>query len=227
MSSDDPYQVELLNVPDYKQGAFDHMCTYCTGAMMLATLFPADAGYFGQSRTTRAVRRMSSDPIITNYPKNMDDRHVLARWFYGGEWIETMVQILNSIMRSDPNREAEFEYLKGNRAGDRSFRRIVSSVDEGLPVMLGWDAEDYGCHAVLVRGYKRGKEDWLITNDPGGGGEINWNSLKVQQDRRFEFGLCMHHVGPRPMKRTTTQPEEIPTIRSWNTEEQKYEKVRH
>lgn len=226
MSSDDPYQVELLNVPDYKQGEFDGLCTYYTGAMMLATLFPAYAAYFGQSRTTTTSKRMSGDPIIENHPGNTDHRKVLARWLYRGEWIETMVEILNSIMESDHHRETEFEYYGRNRV-DAAFHDICSSVDVGLPIMLGWEAKDYGCHAVLVVGYWRGRENWLITNDPGGNIEVSWNSLKEQQKRRFEVGLCTHHVGPRPMKRVTAKQEGTPTIYSWNTKRQEYEAVRY
>lgn len=225
MSSEDPYCVELLNVPDYKQGEFDSLCTYYTGAMMLAALFPADAAYFGVSQE-RATKRMSLDPIIKNYSKE-DHRHVLARWFYRGEWIEKMVRILNTIMHDADHADCytEFDYRKGNPGSDRTFRRIVASVNDGLPVMLGWDAEDYGCHAVLVTGYRRSREDWLITNDPGGGVEISWNSLKHQQDRRFEVGLCTQHDGSRPMKRTTAKHGEIPTVCQWSTRTQEYEAV--
>lgn len=223
MSSDDPYCVELLNVPDYKQGGLDRLCTYYTGAMMLATLFPALAAFFGEPKGERTTKRMSLDPIIRHY-SNEDHRLVLARWFYFGEWIKKLVAILNAIVdgMEGPARDTEFEYLRGNPGSDRTFHRIVESVNEGLPVMLGWDAEDYGCHAVLVTGYRRGKEDWLITNDPGGGDEINWNSLKMQQGRRFEVGLCADHAGLRPMKRITAVQGETPTVHQWRTKTREY-----
>ena len=164
-TSGDPYRVELLNVPDYQQGEFDSLCTYYTGAMMLATLFPVYAAAFGSSGE-RTTKRMSNDPIIRNY-SNEDHRRILARWFYLGEWIEKLVEILNATMESD-GRETEFAYRKGNPSSDSTLRTIVESINDGLPVMLGWNAEDYGCHAVLVTGYMMGKEEWLITNDPAG-----------------------------------------------------------
>ena len=214
MTSRDPYCVELLNLPDYKQGEFDNLCTYYTGAMMLATLFPVYAAHFGSSGE-RTTKRMSKDPIIGNYSK-ADHRHVLAKWFYRGEWIGELVKILNAVMKGD-GRETEFAYRRGNPSSDSTLRTIVESINEGLPVMLGWSAKDYGCHAVLVTGYMMGKEEWLITNDPGGGNrEIGWNSLRTQQDRRFEVGLCTYHVGPRPMKCTTARQGETQTILQWS-----------
>lgn len=166
---------------------------------------------------------MSNDPIIRNY-SNEDHRRILARWFYLGEWIEKLVEILNATMESD-GRETEFAYRKGNPSSDSTLRTIVESINDGLPVMLGWNAEDYGCHAVLVTGYMMGKEEWLITNDPGGGNrEIGWNSLKAQQDRRFEVGLCTHHIGPRPVKCTTARQGETPTIYQW-TKDEEYEVI--
>ena len=222
MSSREPYRVELLNTPDYKQGESDSLCTYYTGAMMLATLYPAYVAAFGSSGTTeKTTKNVSNDPIITTY-SNQDHRHILARWFYFGEWIENMVRILNAIMKAD-HPETRFEFRKGNPSSDQTLYRIVESINERLPVMLGWDAEDYGCHAVLVTGYMMGKEEWLITNDPSGGSrEISWNSLKSQQDRRFEVGLRIRHVGPRPMKRTTAKHGESPAIYQW-TKAEKYE----
>ena len=229
MSDDDPYQAELLNVPHYEQGAFDSLCTYYTGAMMLAALYPAFAVRFGQAKKTKVktiTKRMSDDPIISNY-SNEEHPRILARWFYHGEWIEKLVSTLNAIMERDPVADAhtEFEYRQGNPSSDNTFRRIAESINDGLPVMLGWDAEDYGCHAVLVTGYRKGREDWLITNDPGGGGEVSWNSLKAQQGRRFEVGLCTSHCGLRPMKRTTVKQGEVPIIGQWSTSAQKYEAI--
>ena len=222
MTSGDPYRVERLNVPNYKQGEFDSFCTYYPGAMMLATLFPVYAADFGSSGE-RTTKRMSNDPIIRNY-SNADHRRILARWFYLGEWIKKLVEILNAIMEGD-GRETAFAYRRGNPSSDNTLRTIVESINEGLPVMLGWDAEDHGCHAVLVTGYMMGKEEWLITNGPNGGNdEISWCSLKAQQDRRFEVGLCTHHVGPRPMKCKTSSQGETPTIHQW-TKDEEYEVI--
>ena len=92
---------------------------------------------------------------------------------------------------------------------------IVPSIDQGLPVMLGWNTYDYGCHAVLVTGYWIGTETWLTINDPGGSTEVSWNSLRLQQEGRgrFEVGLCSKHFGPRPMKSVTN--DEASVVYQW------------
>lgn len=210
--------VELLNVPRYGQGAFDSLCAYYTGAMMLATLFPEYAVEFGKAMP-RATKYMSLDPLIREYGSE-DNRKVLARWFYHGESIEKVVRILNANMGllSDATR---FTYMEMDRR-ERTFDdTIVRSVDEGLPVMLGWNTEDYGCHAVLVTGYWIGKEKWLKTADPGGATEVSWNSVKAQQKGNglFEVGLCTRHAGPRPLKSVTK--DEAPVVYQW-TPQQEY-----
>ena len=102
---------------------------------------------------------------------------------------------------------------------------IVGSIDIGLPVMLGWNTEDYGCHAVLVTGYWIGGEKWLTIRDPGGSTEVSWNSLKAQQkgNGKFEVGLCSEHTGPRPMKSVTEG--EGPVVYQW-TPRQKYVRLK-
>ena len=81
---------------------------------------------------------------------------------------------------------------------ERTFdETIVGSIDEGLPVMLGWNTEDYGCHAVLVTGYWIGKEKWLKTADPGGGTEVSWNSVKAQQKGNGLFEVGTVHEAHR------------------------------
>ena len=69
----------------------------------------------------------------------------------------------------------------------RSKSRSVAStksIDLGLPVILGWNTEDYGNHAVLVTGYWHGRDDWLLLNDPGGEDRISW---PVLAGRRGQF----------------------------------------
>ena len=158
------------------------------------------------------------DPFIAHYGWE-DNRRVLARWFYHGEDIEKVVKILNSIMSFD-EAKTRFECVELTRH-DRTFdTTIVDSIDEGLPVMLGWNTEDYGCHAVLVTGYWIGKEKWLTIRAPAGSEEVSWNSLKAQQDGRgkFEVGFCMRHLGPRPMKSVTK--DETPVVYQWMPEQE-------
>ena len=215
--------MELLSVPRWTQGAFDGLCAYYTGAMMLATLVPEYEAEFGRA-TTNAVRSMSRDPLFRQYGGDEDDRVVVARWFHRGENIDKVVAILNRNMRYE-GLATRFEYLEMDLR-NRPFERIKRSIDDGLPVMLGWDTEDYGCHAVLVTGYWLGREKWLTVNDPGGANsEVSWDSLKVQRKRpgKFEVGVCVNHVGPRPMK-SITDDRMIPDVHQW-TPQQKYERV--
>ena len=209
--------VELLNVPRYGQGTFDGLCAYYTGAMMLATLFPEYAVKFGKAKP-RATKYMSLDPLIGKYGAE-DNRRVLSRWFYHGETIDKVVKILNANM-ADQEAATRFECLDMDRR-ERTFDQIVSSIGEGLPVMLAWNTEDYGCHAVLVTGYWIGREKWLTINDPGGSTEVSWTSLKAQQkgNGKFEVGLCRSHLGPRPMKSVTE--DEMLMVYQW-TPQQKY-----
>ena len=186
---------------------------------MLAALFPEYAVKFGASvRGTRSIRTMSRDPLIAqrNSPGERDDRMTLARWFYKGENIAKVVETLNEILERDRN-VAPFEAHDKNRTAG-TFETIADSIDNGLPVMLGWNTEDYGCHAVLVVGYWRGQEEWLTINDPGGSAEVSWNSLMLQQEGggRFETGWCRDdHWGPRPMK-SVTDEDGSTTIHQWS-----------
>ena len=213
--------VELLSVPTYGQGTFDSLCAYYTGAMMLATLVPDYAVEFGRA-TSKAVKSMSRDPLFRQYGNNEDNRTVVARWFHHGETIENVVKILNRNMRYD-GLSTRFECHHMNHH-DGTFDRIARSVDAGLPVMLGWDTEDYGCHAVLATGYWIGKEKWLAINDPGGSQEISWHSLKAQQKDRgnFEVGCVSEHRGPRPMKSVTEDKKAV--VYQW-TPAQEYKRV--
>ena len=193
--------VELLNVPCYGQGAFDSLCAYYTGAMMLSTLFPEYNTRFGKAARQRTTKHVSDDPLVKHHPNNSDDRHALARWFYMGEYIETVTKTLNNIMEAD-RRGVVFEFQKKDRRTKARFQTIAESINLGLPVMLGWKAQDYGNHAVLVTGYRESVEKWLILNDPGGMPEISWDSLERQMEGGLEIGLCKPDTfrGPRSMK---------------------------
>ena len=114
----------------------------------------------------------------------------LAKWFYQGAYVSKATTILNNIMRErgKPTRfRHQFESAHDNTFGDV----IAGSINDGLPVMLGWNTPDYGNHAVLVTGYWEGRERWLLINDPAGdGNQISWDSLKQQKTAKFEVGLC-------------------------------------
>jgi len=180
-----PHSVNLLNVPHYHQGTFDGLCAYYTGAMMLAALFPQYAPRFGTSPNRIVSPLMSRDPLITMHrppPDGRNDPRTLARWFYLGEHIDETVNTLNSIVTADGH---DAPFASGNRNRTQgTFNWIRRNIDSGLPVMLGWNAPDFGCHAVLVVGYWLGEEDWLKIHDPGGADEVNWNSLMGQARER-------------------------------------------
>lgn len=201
-------QAELLNVPLYAQGHYDGLCTYYSTAMMLAALYPSFARDFGQMNRRRGGRRGSArrggrvtDPIIRHYPRRTrTDRDILAEWFYEGEYLSRACEILNRIMLEEGH-ATWFEYER-KTARDGTFERISNSIDEGLPVMLGWSTEDFGDHAVLVTGYWHGKKDWFLLNDPGGDTEVCWQNLQEDKKSNFEVVTCNSgsHQGPRPDK---------------------------
>lgn len=219
--------VELLNVPSYQQGSFDSLCTYYTTAMMLVTLFPEYEANFGQVRGVRVAKYSTEDPIFSNH-SNGDSRLALATWFYKGEHIRKSTTILNKLMK-EKSATTRFQCLSKTAHDNTYTVTIKESIDEGLPVMMGWNTPDYGDHAVLVRGYWEGKEKWLLINDPGSGeDQISWNSLKEQKTTRFEIGICKSesHSGYRPLKRTTegTGKRQKTTTERW-TRENRYLQV--
>ena len=217
-------RAELLNIPCYQQGHFDGLCAYYTGAMMLAALYPRFAREFGElTRRPSGRGHRVDDPLIRLYKGNYrkrgvgsDDRYVLARWYYEGEYLKTVTTILNRVMREAGYR-TRFS-CENETAHDNTFRNIASSIDEGLPVMLGWSTEDFGNHAVLVIGYWHGKSDWFLINDPGGEQQVCWQNLKRDKQENFEVVMCNpeKHSGPRPDKVVTERDEE--TIYRWTPE---------
>ncbi len=215
-------QVQLLSIPCYQQGHFDGLCAYYTGAMMLAALYPQFDREFGEltRRPSGRGRRRVEDPLIRLYKGDYrkpragsDDRYVLARWYYEGEYLETVKNTLNRVMKEE-GYKTRFDCEK-RTAHDSTFRNIASSIDEGLPVMLGWHTEDFGNHAVLVTGYWHGKNDWLLINDPGGDQQICWQNLKRDKKENFEVVTCNpeKHRGPRPDMVVTEGGED--TIYRW------------
>jgi hypothetical protein len=210
-------RVELLNVPTYRQGTFDSLCVYYTAAMMLSALYPQyDTTRFGAAARQRATKNLSDDPLITNYGRE-DHRLILARWFYQGEHVRKAAAILNRIMQSD-GKSTRFKCLD-ETAHDNTFRDVIAgSIDDGLPVMLGWNTPDYGNHAVLVTGYWEGREKWFLINDPmGDAHQISWDSLKQQRTQKFEVGLCKPetHSGYRPLKRYEAPRRGAPIVNRW------------
>ena len=215
--------VELLSIPRYRQGEFDSLCTYYTATMLLASLFPEEAWRFGESQRVRSTKRVSEDPLIVNFggKDNKDHRKILARWFYQGEDVSKVTSILNRLMRQQ-NRKTRFYCTMESAQNIATYEDIiVGSINDGLPVMLGWSTPDYGDHAVLVTGYWENKEKWLLINDPGTDErQISWDSLqhqvKYRKNSKLEVARCKSnsHNGYRPMKSETENNQT--TIRRWS-----------
>ena len=134
-----------------------------------------------------------------------------------GEYVRKAVTTLNKIMRAD-NRKTRFAFRRES-AHDNTFRDVIAgSINDGLPVMLGWNTPDYGNHSVLVTGYWEGREKWFLINDPAGdAGQISWDSLKQQKTANFEVGLCKPktHLGYRPLKRSEAASDSTPMVSRW------------
>ena len=192
--------VKLLNIPAYTQGTHDSLCAYYAGAMMLTAFYPYREVDFGE---------MVDDPMISNYVGNYSRgnakskkqklRNILSRWYFGGENLDAVTKTLNKAVRGSPF-STSFEYSEKNRKLG-TFEFIANEIDEGLPVVVGWDTEDLGCHAVLVTGYKLGNDPWILINDPGSGpDEQSWTMLSRISQSRLELISCSLHNGPRPDK---------------------------
>ena len=200
--------VQLLGVPFYGQGSHDGLCTYYSAAMMLATFCPQHRSEFGESSAEDVADFSIQDPIIKHYKGPMRSgptmstrekhRKILSRWFYRGENLKPVANTLNEICSSSPF-STHFTYRELT-SSDKTLREIRKNIDVGLPVMLGWDTEDLGCHAVLVVGYWNGKHSWFSLNDPSGMDDVSWDMLKAIKKRRLEVIMCDRHKGPRPDK---------------------------
>ena len=219
-------RVELLNVPSYRQGTFDGLCTYYTAAMMLSALFPEYTRNFGAAARRNANKNMSNDPLIKNYGDG-DHKTILARWYYHGETVSKATAILNKTMRSD-GKSTRFS-CQLETAHSNTFHDVIAgSINDGLPVMLGWCTPDYGNHAVLISGYWEGSERWLLINDPGDDAyQISWDSLTQQKKKKFEVGLCKPktHTGYRPLKTYEDAQGSSTTVYRWTSKG--YKPVKH
>ena len=96
--------------------------------------------------------------------------------------------------------------FKDREVTDETFYLIEDSIDKGLPVLIGWETDDYGNHAVLVTGYWHGDDDWLLLNDPGGETRMSWQVLHSAAKAKLGVVRCdpQTHAGPRPDKALTS-----------------------
>lgn len=177
---------------------------------MLASLYPRYSRDFGELVRKTGTRNKAHDPLIRHYAgeyreekPGSDDRYVLARWFFEGEYVAELSNTLNNFMKQSG--EASKFRARDRKPNDATFFAIADSIDVGLPVLLGWNTKDYGDHAVLVTGYWHGKDDWLLLNDPSGDTQISWQVLGTAAKGKLEVLKCRPktHAGPRPDKALT------------------------
>ncbi|MCY1015890.1 hypothetical protein [Pyxidicoccus sp. MSG2] len=203
MSKSRADRVELLNIPDYRQGTHDGLCTYYSCAMLLATLHPEYQSMFGVGDRRRKAGLVVEDPLIKHFPRdgvNTTSDKALASWFYGGSHLLTAKRLLNRIMRHDGHK-TRFVHAQETKH-DNTFDVIAESIDQGLPVLIGWNTGDFGDHTVVVRGYKISQLRWFLLRDPSGDERISWESLKATMTARMEV-LRVNpatHAGLRPDK---------------------------
>jgi hypothetical protein len=171
--------------------------------MLLATLHPEYQSKFGVGNRRRKAGLVVEDPLIKNFTRdsvNTSTDKALASWFYGGSHLSTAKRLLNRIMRKDEHRTRFLhdEETKHNN----TFDVIANSIDQGLPVLIGWNTGDFGDHTVVVRGYEINQLHWFLLRDPGGDERISWESLKATMTARMEVLRVdpETHVGLRPDK---------------------------
>ena len=201
-------KVELLGVPTYYQGTHDSLCTYYSAAMLLATLHPEMQDLFGRGARRQRIGLKVEDPLLKHFPRSTKDSNesVLSSWFYCGAYLRDACKALNASVeerKSDTVFQSLFKH-KEYTHHDSTFNLIVSKIDQGLPVMIGWSTVDYGVHCSLVVGYRLVKHRWLILNDPSGGDEISWEVLKDIDNALLDLVTVEYHEGPRPDRLTVT-----------------------
>lgn len=201
---------ELLNIPDYRQGTHDCLCTYYSCAMLLATIHPQYQEHFGVGSRRKKAGLVVEDPLIKYFQRdsvNTTPDKSLASWFYGGAHLHKAHQLLNRIMRKEGHR-TRFTYIEETKH-DNTFDNIADSIEQGLPVLVGWNTQDFGDHTVLVRGYEVGQQHWFLLRDPGGNERVSWESLKATMTTRM--GVLRinpeRHDGLRPDKLTSKNHE--------------------
>lgn len=191
--------VELLGVPNYYQGSHDSLCTYYAAAMLLATLHPEYHDLFGRGARRQRVGLKVEDPLIKNFPgsKQIPKDQVLSSLFYGGAYLKDIYTALKATMR-EGGLDTKFKRKLYNRS-QNTFDFIAENIDNGLPIMIGWNTIDFGVHCALVIGYRIAARQWLVLHDPScGNDEVCWEVLKDIDRSRHELISVEYHDGPRP-----------------------------
>jgi hypothetical protein len=177
----DQKDVYVIGYPEYRQGSHDGLCVYYSAAMMLGSIFPDSRPLFGEGDRVRKAGIVTRDPLFQHFEAREPTRGSgkgVCDWYFRGKELADVVPALNDAAASFGVKEA-FSYHGKGAWSDKTFRRIRSAIDDGLPVILGWQSREYGNHCVLVEGYSvPSRRRWLMVNDPGAGRDaICWEDL--------------------------------------------------
>jgi len=216
-------RVELRGIPHYTQGDHDGLCTYYAATMMMEALWPESfSGRFGKGQIRKGPGGVEcKDPLFGQLGRGSDLKKEFYRWFFEGKSVEDAGGFLNKVAEQEET-ETRFTYreMKESPGG---FKAIKDSIDRGLPVVLGWDTQDLGNHAVLVSGYEEGDCQWLVLHDPGGDTDaVEWSTLHSAKKSKLQV-LFVEHNGLLPDKVVFEYPKDDPyspkrtTFRWWKT----------
>jgi hypothetical protein len=211
--------VELLGVPNYYQGSHDSLCVYYTAAMLLTTLHPTYQDLLGRGARRQRVGLKVEDPLIKNYPgsQKIPKDQVLSSWFYGGARLKDACALLKATMKEDCL-DTKFKH-KSSYHVQSTYDLIADHIDDGLPVMIGWNTVDFGVHCALVIGYRIAARQWLVLHDPTcGNDEICWEVLKEIDRSRLELINVEYHDGPRSDRITVDKKGRKQIDRWWPCE---------
>lgn len=208
-------EVKLHGIPYYTQGSHDSLCTYYACTMMLETIFPEARLLFGKGRVQTGPSSLSiEDPIFaehSDYRNAINKYQLTSRWFFEGMHISDALKTMNRYAIDIAGVDKLFFVQEDKAFNDKNFDYIKASIDNGLPVLLGWWSTEFGEHTVVVSGYRESPDKFLLLHDPGGMEEVSWVRLKETRTERFDLAFVDVDVfgklgRPRPDKSTTERP---------------------
>lgn len=200
----------LLGLPLYRQGHHDRLCVYYAAAMLVDTVAPELSHLHGQPPKVSSRGAKSGDILSNHYPSTRrlttgDEK--LAAWFFNGAQVKKAATAINAAL------EAVHEGTRVRHSAVQAaglWETCRAAIGSGIPLVLGWQSEQIGDHAVLVRGWeKRGTASgrssrWLLLHDPAGGREeISERQLRAMAGDLFDVITVdpATHGGLRPDKR--------------------------
>jgi hypothetical protein len=195
--------VQLVGLRLREQGTHDSFCAYYSAAMQLCTLRPEMGDEFD------AVH-VKNDPLFRHLPrrKGQSLERAVASWLTTGVHFKPLARALSVACKGTTRFRA-----RRTRCTTTALEFVRSNVDEGLPVVLGWESAELGNHTVLVVGYDRGPRRtslrWLRVLDPTRGQDIiEWGQLARVVTAPVDIIWCAKHDGVRPDRLTTERDSE-------------------